>query len=81
MLMQGIAIRLARRKRTDKHETILFRIRLRLVKIQDAMFPPYGSLLQIPKLIGSRFRVQRLQQAETAYYIDRDPKYLTSTIG
>jgi len=34
-----------------------------------------------PKLIGSRFRAQRLQLFETAYYIDQDPEYLTSTIG
>jgi hypothetical protein len=34
-----------------------------------------------PKLIGSRFRVQRLQPIEAAHYIDQDPEYRQTPLG
>jgi len=35
------------------------------------------QLFYITKLIGSRFKVQRLQPMDTVYYTDQDPEYPT----
>jgi len=47
-------------------------------RIFDGINRIYGILL--PKLIGSGFKVQRLQLSETAYYINRDLAYPISPI-